>query len=516
MFNLKEQTIREYSKISEIPLNQVLKVLENSGHKCNANDFVDPNMRRQLSVFFRKTKIPKTPKKTEEEKAILKEKKEILKNAIEIEKIRLEKAIQYRKKKNIAISEQIESELIASFEDTKPNIIKVSKIIDLCSELIPAAIAERIRVEYNYQAFYRDADDQLLSEIFLNNFYDRWECYIVANKEYCAYTGERYNSHSYINKNDAENLRLSLKITNLNLRRHSFFKIPKWIIDDHKLPCIMANGNSTFYYLNGDINCNRNTFRLCEEIKLKKKSKSYSSALVVIICSFLNFLFVDTDFKHDEFIGDLLIEMGAIDSALKLYNIDERIFNSSNSLSLLAEKAVQFGKLDEANQLIAKLIGQEPYHPAISNLQAEIKRLEQRHQLKTNFSIDFSEMNELSGVAFENLLLDKFVSLGFKAESTPKSGDFGADLIVENNEGTRIIVQCKRFKSKVNLQAVQEVVGAMGHYAGDMGIVITNNSFLNSAVKLAESHDIELWDGDKLVSFLAGDLSFSEVMGTVE
>ena len=72
-------------------------------------------------------------------------------------------------------------------------------------------------------------------------------------------------------------------------------------------------------------------------------------------------------------------------------------------------------------------------------------------------------------------------------------------------------MQCKRFKSKVNLKAGQEVVGAMGHYSGDMGIVITNNSFLNSAVKLAESHDIELWDGDRLVSFLTGDLSFSRV-----
>ena len=101
--------------------------------------------------------------------------------------------------------------------------------------------------------------------------------------------------------------------------------------------------------------------------------------------------------------------------------------------------------------------------------------------------------------------------MGYKVESTPKTGDFGADLIIENCEGTRIIVQCKRFKSKVNLKAVQEVVAAMGYYFGDMGIVITNNSFFSSAVKLAESHDIELWDGDKLLSFLSGDLSFSNI-----
>ena len=208
--------------------------------------------------------------------------------------------------------------------------------------------------------------------------------------------------------------------------------------------------------------------------------------------------------------------MGAIDSALKVYAIDERIFNNPNRLSLLASNAVKIGNLESSIKLIAKLIEQEPYHPSIPIIQSEIKRLEQRHRLKTTFSIDFSKVDELSGVEFENLLLDKFAAMGFKAESTPKTGDFGADLIVENKEGTRIIVQCKRFKSKVNLKAVQEVVGAMGHYAGDFGVVITNNSFLNSAIKLAESHDIELWDGDKLISFLAGDLSFSEIISTFE
>ena len=36
---------------------------------------------------------------------------------------------------------------------------------------------------------------------------------------------------------------------------------------------------------------------------------------------------------------------------------------------------------------------------------------------------------------------------------------------------------------------------------GDIGVVITNNSFLNSGIKFAESHDVELWDRDKLISF---------------
>ena len=38
---------------------------------------------------------------------------------------------------------------------------------------------------------------------------------------------------------------------------------------------------------------------------------------------------------------------------------------------------------------------------------------------------------------------------------------------------------------------------------------MTNNQFLPSAIKLAESNNVELWDGDKLLSFFAGELEFS-------
>jgi HJR/Mrr/RecB family endonuclease len=192
--------------------------------------------------------------------------------------------------------------------------------------------------------------------------------------------------------------------------------------------------------------------------------------------------------------------------------IDQIAIDFPELVIVCGHAGIQSGNVTDSITLVKMLSEQEPFYPSIPKLQSEIKRLEQRHLLNSELSINFAKVEDLSGIEFENLLLDKFVSLGFKVEPTPKTGDYGADLIVENNDGTRIIFQCKRFKSKVNLKAVQEVVGAMGHYAGDYGVVITNNTFLNSAVKLAESHDIELWDGDKLISFLAGDLSFSEIL----
>ncbi len=352
-------------------------------------------------------------------------------------------------------------------------ISKIDQLLQLCCELIPTPIVNRIIQHYAVEIGIPLSFQNLVkvSNICYSSYYIKYEKIIRPSD------------------NIIDDYSLDIRLLD-RYHKQTEGKVDYGII-------FLMGGYSNQYN---------------ESIKNHKKHKRYTAALIETIYFSLNNK--DFNFKDFYILGELLIGMGVIDNAIKLYNIDERIFSEPNILSLLAGKAAQSGNLGDSIKLIGKLIEQEPFHPSIPVIQAEIKRLEQRHRLKTNFSIDFSKVDELSGVEFENLLMDKFLTLGFKVESTPNTGDFGADLIVENNKGSRIIVQCKRFKSKVNLKAVQEVVGAMGHYAGDMGIVITNNTFLNSAVKLAESHDIELWDGDRLVSFLAGDLSFSEAMNT--
>lgn len=382
---------------------------------------------------------------------------------------------------------------------------KVGHLIDLCCDLIPAPIAEKIIL--SCQGQFLDIKNKInnskkLSDFFLALFYS-----ILKTNIESIMTTELLNDYT-------EAITISNGI-----------QIPNTIAEDYKIKGHLNYYTNTKYSIDD--------FKI--DIKKHIKSNHYTSALIETIYFLLSnreivVSIVQTStpwndyyprkatmhspFKNLQAICDLFIDIGAIDSAIKFYNIDERAFDNVNRLSSLAKKAVQSGNLEDSIKITNKLVEKEPYHPGISTIKAEIKRLEQRHLLKSSLSIDSSKVNELSGVEFENLIIDKFSSLGFKVESTPKTGDFGADLIVVNNEGSRIIVQCKRFKSKVNLKAVQEVVGAMGHYAGDIGIVITNNSFLNSAVKLAESHDIELWDGDKLLCFLAGDLSFSETVNT--
>lgn len=61
-------------------------------------------------------------------------------------------------------------------------------------------------------------------------------------------------------------------------------------------------------------------------------------------------------------------------------------------------------------------------------------------------------------------------------------------------------MQCKRYKGKVGISAVQEVLGAKGYYKADKAMVITNSYFTPNAIKLANANDVELWDRNDLIN----------------
>jgi restriction system protein len=186
---------------------------------------------------------------------------------------------------------------------------------------------------------------------------------------------------------------------------------------------------------------------------------------------------------------------------------------SSQNIELLqsiAQYYIDEKKPQKAMVVVEDMTKLEPVYPFIQSARYEIERLSMIEELSQT-NIDMESINSLSGEDFERILMQKFEELGFKVISTPKTGDFGADIIVDTKNETRFVIQCKRFKNKVNLKAVQEVVGALPHYNGDIGIVITNSGFLSSAIKLAKSNDIELWDNLKLIKFFTGDISFSQL-----
>ena len=112
-----------------------------------------------------------------------------------------------------------------------------------------------------------------------------------------------------------------------------------------------------------------------------------------------------------------------------------------------------------------------------------------------------SEADRMSGESFERFLQVKLKRAGYRARLTPRAEDYGADLIVEK-DGLKTVIQAKRYASRVGIEAVQQVIGAVGHYGADSGMVITNSYFTPNAKALARSNQVELWDRDRLLRFL--------------
>ncbi len=115
--------------------------------------------------------------------------------------------------------------------------------------------------------------------------------------------------------------------------------------------------------------------------------------------------------------------------------------------------------------------------------------------------ITMEQIDYMTGDEFEILLEALFSTFGFMVYRTHSTGDYGADLIIENSK-TRIAVQAKRYSSNVDVSAVQEVVATKSYYSCYEAMVVTNNYFTPAAKKLANANKVLLLDREWLINEL--------------
>lgn len=75
-----------------------------------------------------------------------------------------------------------------------------------------------------------------------------------------------------------------------------------------------------------------------------------------------------------------------------------------------------------------------------------------------------------------------------------RAGDFGADCIGYTWLLRKVIVQCKNYRGKVGVSAVQEAHAAKAYYKASRAVVATNSTFTESAKELARACGVELWE----------------------
>ncbi|MFC4305776.1 restriction endonuclease [Cohnella boryungensis] len=136
------------------------------------------------------------------------------------------------------------------------------------------------------------------------------------------------------------------------------------------------------------------------------------------------------------------------------------------------------------------------------------------YQTYLEITSSIQTIDKLDGFAFEEFMASFFRRIGYNVQLTPASGDDGLDLII-SRKGTKIGVQCKRYKNKVNNSAIQEAYSGKDFYDCDEALVVTNSWFTEPARNLAEKLNVALWDRTVLIkelSIIQEDLSWNDYM----
>lgn len=116
----------------------------------------------------------------------------------------------------------------------------------------------------------------------------------------------------------------------------------------------------------------------------------------------------------------------------------------------------------------------------------------------------------MHGEQFEELVMYLYELQGYNVVKTPRTGDFGVDLVAEKL-GVKIAIQCKRQMSAVSIGAVQEVYTGKNMYSTENAIVITSSRFTKSAIAIADRCNVSLIDGETVMGMIE-DLKDNEEM----
>ncbi len=108
------------------------------------------------------------------------------------------------------------------------------------------------------------------------------------------------------------------------------------------------------------------------------------------------------------------------------------------------------------------------------------------------------KIDSMDGYVFEKYCAKLLLSNGYYDVSvTSSSRDQGIDIIAYKDK-IKFGIQCKCYSSDVGNSAVQEANAGKVFYNCNVGVVLTNRFFTLSAMDLAESIGIVLWDRNAL------------------
>ena len=115
-------------------------------------------------------------------------------------------------------------------------------------------------------------------------------------------------------------------------------------------------------------------------------------------------------------------------------------------------------------------------------------------------ALSLRQMQALTPSEFEEYVAQRlFVRQGYHAVNTPDVKDGGVDVILTDRNGSRAVVQCKRYKGTVGEEIVRDLYGTMMHADAERAYLVTTGMISPAAYRWAVGKPIELIDGARLV-----------------
>ncbi|OUO62057.1 hypothetical protein B5F74_02270 [Collinsella sp. An271] len=164
-------------------------------------------------------------------------------------------------------------------------------------------------------------------------------------------------------------------------------------------------------------------------------------------------------------------------------------------------------------ELISKTAAVEKAAKHTKELEKKVRELQQKSGIGTptheDIDREMAKLDAMDGWAFESYCADLFKAAGYQqVQVTSGSGDQGIDVIAIKN-GIKYGIQCKNYSHPVGNKAVQEAYAGKSFHRCHIAVVLTNNTFLPSAVDLAQSTEVVLWDRNMLRKLVGRYLSVS-------
>jgi len=135
--------------------------------------------------------------------------------------------------------------------------------------------------------------------------------------------------------------------------------------------------------------------------------------------------------------------------------------------------------------------------------------------IENSHSSDSSNISDLDGFEYEEYCKNELIKNGWHTEITPKSGDYGADIIAKK-EDIIAAIQCKNHNKPAGVEAVQQVVGSKAIYSANLLIVISPTGFTERATKLAKANSVLCIDHDQIytIGTSNNDEQYKTTIGT--